>query len=195
MPTTDSFYELVSSRRGHFRMESGLHSALWLDLDSLFADAKRVRPFVSALTGALGAYRPEVVCGPLLGGALLAQSVAAGVGAEFSFAERAGTAGDGLYQARYRIPPALAKRVRGRRVAIVDDVISAGSSVRATYAELQSHGAEVVAVGALMLLGDRGAKFFAKERLPVEHVLREPFDTWDAPDCPLCARGVALETT
>ena len=31
-----SVLELVSGRRGHFLLESGLHGGLWLDLDGLF---------------------------------------------------------------------------------------------------------------------------------------------------------------
>ena len=47
-----SFLKLVSGRRGHFRLESGHHSDLWLDLDPLFADPRAVDPFVTALSGA-----------------------------------------------------------------------------------------------------------------------------------------------
>ncbi len=43
-PTLASFLTLVSGRRGHFRLESGHHSDLWLDLDPLFADPLAVDP-------------------------------------------------------------------------------------------------------------------------------------------------------
>lgn len=39
-PTAAAFLELVSARRGHFRLESRHHGALWLELDTLFADAR-----------------------------------------------------------------------------------------------------------------------------------------------------------
>ena len=47
--TSARFLEMVSARRGHFRMESGYHSALWLDLDPLFADQARIAPYVARL--------------------------------------------------------------------------------------------------------------------------------------------------
>lgn len=53
----------------------------------------------------------------------------------------------GLYRARYRIPGALAERVAGKRFAIVDDVMSAGSALRGTYADLRAHGATCVVAG------------------------------------------------
>ncbi len=192
---TATFLELVSGRRGHFRLESGHHGGLWLDLDPLFANTRGIEPFVARLTDSLRQYRVDAVCGPLLGGAFLAQLVAHALGVEFLFAERvAPSGGDGLYQVRYPLPHALAGRVRGKRVAIVDDVMSAGSALRGTYAELQSHGATVVAAGALLVLGTAGATYFAEQDIPVEAVARDEYPLWLPESCPLCASGVPLET-
>ena len=136
--TAAAFLNIVSGRRGHFRLESGHHSALWLDLDALFADPKAIQPFVAALVSSLRSHDVSAVCGPLLGGAFLAQLVARELGAEFCFTERVmPREPGGMYQARYRLPNAFQHRVRGKRVAIVDDVMSAGSALRGTYAELQ----------------------------------------------------------
>jgi orotate phosphoribosyltransferase len=80
-----AFLKLVSGRRGHFRLESGHHSDLWLDLDPLFVDARAVDPFVTALSDALRPYNASVICGPLLGGAFLAQLVARALGAPSAY--------------------------------------------------------------------------------------------------------------
>ena len=37
-----AFLELLDGRRGHFRLESGHHRDLWLDLDPLFAEPSRI---------------------------------------------------------------------------------------------------------------------------------------------------------
>jgi orotate phosphoribosyltransferase len=192
--TASGFIELVAGRRGHFEMESGYHSALWLDLDALFADPDRVQPFVSALADSLRSYRVQVVCGPLLGGAFLAQSIAGSLGAEFWYTEpvpREETIG--LYRAQYRLPAAFVGRATQPRVAVVDDVMSAGSSLRATDAALRERGADVVAVGALLILGTVGAKYFADLNVPVESVARGELEMWAPADCPHCAAGVPLE--
>ena len=191
---TALFLGLVAGRHGHFRLESGYHGRLWFDLDALFAEPRRVEPFVGALAASLRTYDVSVVCGPLLGGAFLAQLVAYALGAEFCFTERAdaGRAG-GLYGASYRLPSALRARVEGKRVAVVDDVMSAGSSLRATYEELRAHGAEVSVAGALLVLGARGADFFAGRGVAVEAVARDEYQTWEPTRCPLCATGVPLE--
>jgi orotate phosphoribosyltransferase len=186
--------DLVGARQGHFRLESGLHSRLWLDLDGLFADAGRIEPFVLQLSEAIRPYDVSLVCGPLLGGAFLAQLLARKLGVEFCYAEQRPPAESaGLFQARYVIPPALARRVSGRRVALVDDVMSAGSALRSAYAELGTHGGTCVVAGALLVLGSIGANHFARQGVPVETVFRQDFESWEPERCPLCAAGVALE--
>lgn len=193
-PTSASFFELTSGRRGHFKLESGYHSELWLDLDALFADSKRIAPFVEQLAELSQPYNVDAICGPLLGGAFLAQLVAQTLGAEFCFTERVmPAAASGLYPASYRLPPAFSARVRGKRVAIVDDIMSAGSALRGTYTELQTHGAITAVAGALMILGNTGADFFAKEEVPVAAVIRESYALWLPSDCPLCNAGLPLE--
>jgi orotate phosphoribosyltransferase len=189
----DAFLALVDGRRGHFALESGHHGGLWLDLDPLFAEPARVAPFVAALADALRPHAPEVVCGPLLGGAFLAQLVAQALGADFAFTERRMPAGEGMYRARYHLPPALARRVRGRRVATVDDVMSAGSALRGTVAALEAHDATVVAAGALLVLGDAGASWFDRRGVPVVAAARADYALWTPDECPLCAAGAPLE--
>ena len=188
-----TFLELVDARRGHFRLESGHHSALWLDLDPLFAEPRRINSLIAALTSALRPYEVTGVCGPLLGGAFLAQLVARALDVEFSFTERVAASASGMYQARYRLPPAFAGRVRGQRLAIVDDVMSAGSALRGTFAELQNHGAAPVVAGALLVLGSTGADFFSQSGVAVEAVTRDDYELWLPAVCPLCGAGVALE--
>ena len=194
--TAARFLELVAGRRGHFRMESGYHGALWLDLDPLFAEPARVAPFVGRLVAMLRPHGVGAICGPLLGGAFLAQLVAWELGAEFWFAERVApppASGRGLFQVRYALPRALAARAAGRRVAIVDDVMSAGSALRGTHAELEAHGATVAAAGALLVLGATGAGYFAERGVPVEAVASEAYALWLPGQCPLCAQGVPVE--
>jgi orotate phosphoribosyltransferase len=190
----DDLIEALAARRGHFLLESGHHGELWLDLDALFARPARVAPFVAELASRLSACGAEVVCGPLVGGAFVAQAAAAQLDVACAWTERVeGSPGDGLYAARYRVPDALRDGVRGRSVAIVDDVINAGSATRATLADLRACGARVVAIGALLVLGSRAAELAATERLALASVATLDNPLWAPEECPLCAAGVALE--
>lgn len=79
---------LLSARRRHFLLESGHHGNLWLDLDTLFLRPAALRPFTNELARRLGGHGVEAVVGPLVGGAFVAEMVAADLGVRFAFAER-----------------------------------------------------------------------------------------------------------
>lgn len=193
--TADGLIDALSARRGHFQLESGHHGELWLDLDGLFARPTRLRPFVTELAEQLSQSGADVVCGPLVGGAFVAQAVAERLGIEASWTERvAAPSHGGLYAARYRIPDALRGGLRGRSVAVVDDVVNAGSATRATIADLRACGARPVALGALLVLGEGAAQLARAEGLTLASVAELANAIWEPTDCPLCTAGVALET-
>ncbi len=54
-----------------------------------------------------------------------------------------------------RIDPARVAAVRGKRVAVVDDVVSTGASLRAALTLLRRVGAEPVVVGAFLTEGEQ----------------------------------------
>jgi len=184
---------LVSRRSGHFRMESGYHSAWWHELESVFDRPVQLRPFVSELAVRLSSHRPEAVCGPESGGAKLAGMIASELGVACLIAERFETRASGMFPVAYRIPATGRQSASDRSVAIVDDAISAGSAVRGAYADLVACGARPVAIGALIVFGDAAARFAADAGLALEGLERLPLDLWLPQDCPLCAAGVALE--
>jgi orotate phosphoribosyltransferase len=179
---------LVAPRSGHFRLESGLHGDIWLDLDGLFSHPHALHPFVAELATRLAAHPIDVICGPQTGGAILAQMVAAELNVEFYFAER--IAGPPV---EYLIPTNVRSRIRDKRVAVVDDAIYAGSAVGGTIADLKLCGASIAAVAALLVLGDRAAKLTQAERLPLEHLVRLDAGLWAPAECPLCAAGEPLQ--
>jgi orotate phosphoribosyltransferase len=185
---------LISAREGHFRLESGYHGGLWLDLDPLFVSPARLQPFMDELGTRIARHGVDAVCGPLTGGAFLAQSLAAALGLEFYCTERFLSPNPAdLYPFGYRLPDALCKHVRGKSVAIVDDVISAGSAVRGTFTALQACGAVPACMGALLVLGTQAATFCAGHNIPLEQLGQMEYNLWMPSECPLCASGVPLE--
>jgi orotate phosphoribosyltransferase len=190
---SDRVAALTGARRGHFLLESGHHGELWLDLDGLFWCAATIRPLAELLAERLRPRRVEVVCGPLVGGALLAQLVAEHLDVAFAYAERSAYGGTGLYAAEYRLPRTLVARLEGSRVAVVDDVINAGSSVRATTAAVTAAGGRVVALGALLVLGTPAAEYADAIGAELHVLTTRPTVLWDPRSCPLCARGEPLD--
>lgn len=183
---------LLSPRRGHFQLASGQHGDLWLDLSRLFSRPSRVAPLARSLASQLP--EVQVVCGPMPGGGLLAQLVAAELDVEFCYAER-------LANAEYRIPPALGAGLRGRTVAVVDDVIDRGFAVDRTLTELAAFDAMPLAVGALLVLQPprrRGTpcpwtRSMWSVGLHPESLSFADASEWTPSACPRCAFGVPLE--
>jgi orotate phosphoribosyltransferase len=180
-PLQDEIVALLRARRGHFLLESGHHGDLWLELDPLFLRPARLERFAAELGRRLAEHGIEAVCGPLTGGAFLAQMVAARLDLAFTWTERAGSG--------YRIPDALRGELSGREVAIVDDVINAGSATRATLDQLRACGARTVAVGALLTLGTAAAELAEREGLALETLATLPNTLWPPGECPMCAAG------
>jgi orotate phosphoribosyltransferase len=163
--------DLIPAYHGHFAYTSGDHGDLWLDLDALFAHPRRLRPYVTALADLLPAY--DVVCGPLTGGAYLAQSVADALDTDFAWTEDRTLTGD----------------VADRRVALVDDAINAGSAVSAAAGAITAAGGRIVAVAALLALGAAPATIVGA---PVRSLATVESQLWPPGTCPRCAAGAPL---
>jgi orotate phosphoribosyltransferase len=191
-----SSFEGLPVRHGHFLLESGLHASSWIDLDTLFLDPRALSPHFAALASRLAERNVTAICGPLLGGAFVAQAVAAQLGVRFYYAEPQDVeARDGLFQAIYRLPASQRARASAERFAVVDDIIRAGSSVRATINELSALGANVAVVGALMTLSRTIEEFLTPKSIPLVALSFREISMWRPEQCPQCHAGAPIEST
>lgn len=190
--------ELFAERRGHFVFESGHHGDLWLELETLCLRPQMLRPFVVELARWVREQRAEIICGPLVEGAFVALMVAEELGVEFVYAERIAPQSNELdenqlFPIQYRLPASLQTTIRGRRVAIVNDVINAGSAIRGAAADLAECGAELAGIACLMTLGTAAAEFAGQCRVPLFQLVAHEMRLWQPQNCPLCQAGVAID--
>jgi orotate phosphoribosyltransferase len=186
----ETLLDAVAASRGHFLYESGHHGDLWLDLDGLFVDAQHARGWASALAQRVMACRPEFVCGPLTGGAFVAQALAAEMGAGFVFAERFVSETGAVH---YRVPLSLREVVRGRRVLLVDDAVNAGSAWLSTLADLEDCHSELIGLACLLTLGEAASQIAGQHGVPLFTLLSLERGMWVPEACPLCRAAVPLE--
>lgn len=192
-PDTRELLDIVVARRGHFALESGYHADTWLELDRLFTQPAKLRPFASLLASKVSDHGVEVVCGPLTGGAFLAQMIAAELGLDFCWSEPVPSGRRGSFAFDYRIASSMRETITGRRVAVVDDAISAGSAIRGTVADLEANGGRPIVLGALLVLGSVGREFAAGRGIPIERLTDLPFRAWSPAACPLCASRTPVD--
>jgi orotate phosphoribosyltransferase len=156
--------------------------------------SRAIRPLAAQLAAQLEKYKVDAVCGPLVEGAFVALLVSLELGCDFVYAERfAKTESKDLYPVEYRVPAVLEPAVQGKRVAIVNDVINAGSAVRGAFSDLQARGASIVAIAVPLALGDAIDAFAAENHIALEILKRIPNNLWSPTECPLCAKGEPLE--
>jgi orotate phosphoribosyltransferase len=187
----DELLAAAAARRGHFLLESGHHGDLWLDLDRLFTRPAQVLRWSDSLTARLVADDLGVtaVCGPMIGGAFLAQFVAARLGVGAYYTERDASTAPAV---GYRLPGSLRAELAGQRTVVVDDVVNAASAVRKTLAELAAAGARPVALAALLTLGPAAADLAAERGLVFRVLATAASNLWTQDECPLCASGTPL---
>lgn len=186
--------QILPTRKGHFVFESGHHGEVWLDLELLFLHPERVQPLAAALAHRLRSHEAEAVCGPLVEGAFVGLMVASSLGVPFSYSEpvRALHA-TGLFPVTYPIPRALEPTLRGKRVAVVNDVVNAGSAVRGTLASLAQCGARPVAIATLAVYGSAAHVLASTHDIALETLASFPSRIWEPSACPLCSEGVPLD--
>lgn len=179
-------------REGHFVYESGDHGDVRLALELLFADPPRLRRAAIRLAGPLRSSAPDIVCGALVGGALLGQWVAFELGVPFVYAEPRRK--DAPAGAGYAVPDKLRSAVSGARVVVVDDAINAGAATGACVREVEGLGGRVVACAALIVRVPGALPTWTERGIGVESLVAASWNVWPASGCPLCRAGVPLET-
>ncbi|MBY0337810.1 MAG: phosphoribosyltransferase [Acetobacteraceae bacterium] len=145
-----------------------------------------VRALVAGLAAAVRDLSPEVVVGlPTLGHTLaapLAEAlghanwVAAGYSRKRWYEERLSAPIRSITteeERRVWLDPGMVARLRGRRVLLVDDVISTGRSARAGVALLGQAGVRPVGLAVAMIQTRRWAEAWPSE-IPVRAVLETP---------------------
>jgi orotate phosphoribosyltransferase len=97
------------------------------------------------------------------------------LGVHFAYIQaRPSSSDETLYPVAYRLPLTVAPLIEGKRVAIVDDVINAGSAVRGTFRALTEARAKPAVFGALLVLGEAAQPFLNSTGMALERLATLP---------------------
>ena len=181
MLTLQDFIDTGALLEGHFRLSSGLHSDRYLQCARLLMWPERAEAAGKELAGKLSDSPAQFVVAPAMGGIIIGHEVARALELPFVFAERH----DGAFSLRrgFRLSP-------GDSVIVVEDVFTTGKSTREVIALVGAAGAKTVAAGSIV---DRGLPPGVLG-VPSRSLLTLDVPAWSEADCPLCRKGVPLDT-
>jgi orotate phosphoribosyltransferase len=175
----------------HIVYTSGKHGSAYLNKDAIYPHTESVSLLCEAIADHFRGFAIEVVAAPAIGGVILSQWVAHHLQARDcdAIAVYAEKTSDGPFEFRRGYDRLLA----GRRVLVVEDILTTGGSLRDVCRAVRSAGGTLVAAAALC---NRGGVTAAEVGDPPElfTLCEIPLEAWDESDCPLCARGVPINT-
>jgi orotate phosphoribosyltransferase len=183
-------------REGHFALKSGRHSAFYVNKDAVYPYVRlmsEIARMVEYEIVAMGWKHPEVVAGPEKGGIILAQWVATALcyddGRWSAFQPKAVYCekqpdGSMAFQRGYD------KLLKGRRVLLVEDIVTTGGSLAKALQAAVACGGEIVGAIALVDRSTDGSQVSEK----FSSLTQMQIETYPADDCPLCATHVPINT-
>jgi orotate phosphoribosyltransferase len=176
---------------GHFVGTSGLHFGTYVNKDFLYPHTADTSKICELLAEMYKDKNVEVVVGPALGGIILAQWTAHHLSKIYDrevlavYTEKTHDGGQAFTRG-------YENYVKGRRVLVVEDIITTGGSVLKAIMAARDVGANVVGACAMVNKNETLEKNTFGVPLDVLADLFVPM--YEADKCPLCKEGVPVNT-
>ncbi len=177
----------------HVVYTSGKHGSAYVNKDAIYPHTFLTSALCEEIAAHFENSNVEVVVAPAIGAVILSQWIAHHLSEMTTrevlcvYAEK--DAGDGFV-----IKRGYENLVKGRRCLVVEDVVNTGGSVLKVVRKVRELGGEVVGVGALCNRGD--VKSADLDSVPeLFSLVNVKLEAWDPASCPLCLKGVPLNTS
>jgi len=177
----------------HIVYTSGKHGAAYVNKDALYPHTKITSQLCEAMAAQFKDDTVDVVIAPVIGGVILSQWVA------WHLSDITGREVLGVYAEKdgadgFIIKRGYDKAIEGKRVLVVEDVVTTGGSVKKVVDAVRKHGGEVI--GVAMLCNRGGIKPEEISNPPkLFSLLNIKLDAWEEADCPLCKKGMPINTS
>ncbi len=176
----------------HFVGTSGLHMPIYINKDALYPHTEETSQVGMLFAKKAQNLDIDVVVGPALGGIILSTWTAYHL-SSLKNKEILGIYTEKDESKNQVFTRSYDKYVADKNVLVIEDLTTTGGSVKKVVDTVKAAGGRVVAVIVMVnrspktVNGDTvGAPFMSLGELPVE--------TWPAERCPLCKKGVPINT-
>ncbi|PIR21480.1 MAG: phosphoribosyltransferase [Deltaproteobacteria bacterium CG11_big_fil_rev_8_21_14_0_20_47_16] len=175
----------------HFVYTSGKHGENYINKDAVYPHTAIVKQLCEEIARQCP-WQVDVVAGPTMGAVILSQWVA------HALSEMTGREILGVYAEEDADKNRAFRRgydalIRGKRVLVVEDILTTGGSALKVVEAVKKAGGKLAGVFGLCNRGGIGED--AVGGVPLMSLLNLNFQMWEASDCPLCAKGVPVNTT
>ncbi|MBI5630876.1 MAG: phosphoribosyltransferase [Elusimicrobia bacterium] len=177
----------------HIVYTSGKHGSAYVNKDAIYPHTRETSRLCRALAERFAQDGVEAVLAPAVGGVILSQWVA------HHLTELKGREVLGLYAEKsedgrsFVIKRGYDRLLAGRRILVVEDVLTTGGSVRKVVDGARALGAVIIGVAALCNRGGVLARDLG-EVPRLEALINISLESWEERDCPLCAKGEPVNT-
>lgn len=179
----------------HIVYTSGRHGTAYVNKDALYVHPESTSQLCQKMAAPYKAEKVDVVAGPTVGGVILSQWIAYHLNQSRSSGEILSVYAE--EEARGEEKIRIFKRgydahIRGKRVLVVEDVVTTGGSARKVIEAVRQLGGEVI---GLTLLCNRGGITPAEVGgVPIQALTNIKMDSYEASECPMCKEKVPINT-
>lgn len=178
----------VLIKNTHVVYTSGRHGNAYVNKDAIYPYSDITSVIGKELAQRSARWKADVVIAPAMGAIILSQWVA------YYLSEIQGNRVASVYAEKlgngFVLKRGYDKWVQGRKVMVVEDVVTTGGSIRKLIDTVRPLASNIVGVAALWNRGgitavDLGVQEFIS-------LLEIKLDSWSPHECPLCIQGVPI---
>ena len=175
----------------HIVYTSGKHGTAYVNKDAVYPHVEKIQQLCSMLAAAFHDFGPDVVVGPAIGGVILSQWTAFHLSRHSyrPLAVYAEKEGEGFI-----IKRGYEKMIPGKKVLVVEDVLTTGGSVKKVIEAIRAINGDVIGVGALVNRGGVTEQDIGDPPV-LKCLINVKLDAWDAAECPMCKSGIPINTS
>ncbi len=178
-------------KNGHFLLSSGKHSNTYINKDAIFSNPQLFQYVIDFINHYIVEKNNEydVITGPAIAGAILAAPIS--LANDLTF----------VYPEKIQIPPLYQKEkfymmayrrgydkvMYGKKILLVEDIITTGRSVQQTIDAVEICDGTVVDVIAIWNRSN-----WKPENCDIFSIINEPVESWCKEECPDCKNGIPL---
>jgi orotate phosphoribosyltransferase len=176
----------------HIVYTSGKHGAVYVNKDAIYPHTAATASLCEALAELFSEDQVDIVVAPALGGIILSQWVAHHL-SRLNQREVLALYAEKM-ESTFVIKRGYDKLLPGKKILILEDVLTTGGSVRKVVKAVRALGGYVIGIGALCNRGEVTPEDLGHVPKLIA-LVNKKMETWNPDQCPLCTQGVPINTS